>query len=91
MSTAMVAVRSARRVWTEQHKVRIFPMIERWHCLGPRSAFELLDELVGIDPYLADDIECLLQKYSRLDRDILEALDGIEIRPPLAIVEGGRR
>ncbi len=79
------------RVWTERDKLRLFPLVERWHRLGPRSAFEILDELIGTDPYLADDVENLLRKYARLDPEVVAALDGCRLRMPLAVVGGGRQ
>ena len=93
VSNADLATAAARRtrIWAEQDKIRIFPLIERWHRLGPRSAFELLDELVGADPFLADDIEHLLRKYARLDPQTVAALDARELRLPLAVVAGGQR
>ena len=87
-SSAGVSGTTQVRVWTEQHKLRIFPMIERWHRLGPRSAFELLDELIGTDRFLPDDAEGLLRKYAQLDPEIVAVLGGRELQLPLVIIEG---
>ena len=91
-ATSVGVDRTARaRVWSERDQLRLFPLIERWHRLGPRSAFELLDVLVGDDPFLADDVEHLLERYARLDPEHVAALDGRELQLPLVMVEGGRR
>ena len=90
-SPAVATVKSARRIWTERDQLRIFPLIEQWNRLGPRSAFEMLDELIGPDPFLADDVECLLRRYARLNPEHVAALDGCALRPPLAMIAGGKR
>ena len=81
---------SAKR-WNERELLRIGPLVSSVHQAGERTFLEYLTELVGNDPVLADDAEELLRRYSRLDRDILDALNGVEIRPPLAVVAGGQR
>ena len=93
VSNIDLAATAARRtrIWAEQDRLRIFPLIEGWHRLGPRSAFELLDELVGPDPFLADDTESLLRKYAQLNPAIVDALDGRKLQLPLTIVAGGKR
>ncbi len=82
---------ASQQCWRERELVRIGPLVSKVHRAGERTFLEYLTELVGNDPVLAVDAEELLHRYSRLDRDVLEALDGVEIRPPLAIVDGGRR
>ena len=81
---------SAKR-WNEREMIRIGPLVSKVHRASERAFLEYLTELVGNDHALAVDAEELLRRYSRLDRNVLEALDGVEIRPPLAVVEGGRR
>ena len=77
--------------WGERELIRIGPLVSKVHRAGERTFLEFLIELVGNDHALAVDAEELLRRYSRLDRDILEALDVVKIRAPLALVEGGRR
>ena len=84
-------ITTAPRCWGERELIRIGPLASKVHRAGERTFLEFLIELVGDDPVLAVDAEELLRQYSRLDRDILEVLDAVEIRPPLALVEGGRR
>ena len=82
---------TVQHCWRERELIRIGPLVSKVHRAGERTLLEYLIELVGNDPVLAVDAEELLHRYSRLDRDILEALDAVEIRPPLAIVDGGQR
>ena len=76
---------------TELDRIRLAPRVQALHALGPRPLYEFLAELTAGDAVLAVDIEILLDRYSRLDPATVEALDGREIRLPLAVVEGGRR
>ena len=84
-------ITTAPHCWGEREMIRIGPLASKVHRAGERTFLEYLIELVGNDPVLAVDAEELLRRYSRLDRDILDALDAVEIRPPLAVVEGGGR
>ena len=81
---------TAQQCWGERELIRIGPLVSKVHRAGERALLEYLTELVGNDPVLAIDAEQLLHLYSHLDRDVLEALDGVEISPPLAVVDGGR-
>ena len=89
-TVAVLGKPALSRVWAERDRLRLFPLVERWHRLGPRSAFELLDELIGIDPFLADDAECLLQRYAKLDADVVAALNGHNLKMPLAVIDGSK-
>ena len=82
---------TSQHCWRERELIRIGPLASKVHRAGERTFLEFLTELVGNDPVLAIDAEELLRRYSHLDRDILDALDAVEIRPPLALVNGGRR
>ena len=81
---------NAQHCWGERELIRIGPLVSIVHRAGERTFLEYLTELVGNDSALAVDAEELLHRYSHLDRDVLEALDGVEIRPPIAVVDGGR-
>jgi len=76
---------------TERDRIRLAPRVRALHALGPRATYEFLAELTAGDDALAIDIEIQLDRYARLDPATVEALDGREIRLPLAVVEGGRR
>ena len=82
---------TARKCWGERELIRIGPLVRDLHTLGPRSIYELLREIVGPDHVLAGDVEEQLRRYARLDPEHVAALDGYELRMPLAVVEGGRR
>ena len=55
-----------------------------------RPLYEFIREIVGPDHVLAVDVEEQLRRYSRLDPEHVAALDGCELRMPLAVIEGGR-
>lgn len=65
-------------------------LVTALHRLGPRVVFELLDEL---DRHLGlgDDIDRRLERYARLDLDVLHAVGGDRFAPaPLRAVGGSR-
>jgi hypothetical protein len=64
--------------------------VTRLHAMGPRVLGEFLAEL-GAGSYRMTDIESALERYSRLDPDIVRGLGGNRFppRPSLRIV-GGR-
>jgi hypothetical protein len=67
-------------------------MVAALHALGARVVFELLDE-IGRHHGIANDIDCRLAKYARLDREVLRAIGGDRFAawPPFRVVAGGRR
>ncbi len=64
--------------------------VEWLHELGPRALDELLIE-IGAESSCLTAIEMKLARYASLNRRVVEALDGCELRMPLAVVDGGRR
>ena len=50
--------------------------------------FELLAEL-GADQFVCDDLEHLLDRYSRLQPGIVVALGGRDLRLPVVVIEHG--
>ena len=81
---------TARHCWGEREQIRIGPLVLDLHTLGPRPLYELLRELVGSDHVLSIDVEELLRRYARLDPAHVAALDGYELRMPLAVVMGAQ-
>jgi hypothetical protein len=65
--------------------------VGRLHAMGPRALAEFLAEL-GADSYRMTAIESALERYGRLDPDIVRGLGGDHFppRPSLRVV-GGRR
>ncbi len=57
------------------------------HGLGIRPLTEFLIELAGLDEQVRNDLLLLLERYSRLDRAIVEAL-GAERFPPIIFPVG---
>lgn len=54
-------------------------LVARFHALGPRPLAELLAELAA-ERLLRSEIEARLEEYlARLDRDLLNAIDGAEL------------
>ena len=72
-------------------RVRMARQIRHLHQLGERPLLELLTEFVGIDDNLMFDLALLLDRYSRLTPEMIDRLDGREIRNGLAVVTGGRQ
>jgi hypothetical protein len=56
----------------------------RVHALGPRVAFELIDEIIRYHPDLEDEIDRRLDRYADLDPQVLRAL-GADRLPPQPI------
>ena len=73
-----------------QRQLRRQRHVEQIHRLGARALFELVDELDRVHG-LGDDLDRRLERYARLDPDLLAAL-GADRFPaaPLRIVGGAR-
>ena len=84
-------MRAPTNCWGTRKQIRISPLVEDLHGLGPRPLYEFLRELVSADHALAVDAEELLKRYARLDPGTVAALDGRDLRMPLALVSGGRK
>ena len=74
--------------WTGADLVRVTRQVQRLHDLGPRPLFELLAEL-GADQFVRDDLEHLLDRYTRLDPALVAALGGRDLRLPVVVIEQG--
>lgn len=61
--------------WSEREIIRLGPLVEDLHRLGPRSLYEFMRELVGPDHALAVHAEELLRRYARLDPDTRRVLE----------------
>lgn len=79
------------RSWDDRAQIRIGPLVEHLYSLGPRPLFEFFSEFVACDTVLAVDIEEQLRHYARINSEMVDALDGREIRLPIIVIEGGRR
>lgn len=63
--------------------VRRGRLVEHLHALGARSLLELLTELVGAHG-IGADLDARLERYARLDPEVVEALGGRDIpKPPV--------
>ena len=71
-------------------QIRLARQVRHLHQLVERSLLELLIEFVGIDDNLSLDLGLLLDRYARLTPEMIDRLDGREIRNDLVVVEGGR-
>ncbi len=74
--------------WIGADMVRVTRQVQRLHALGPRPLYEFLQELAA-DPFVRDDLDLLLRRYCRLDPALVAALDGRDLRLPMAVVEDG--
>ena len=83
-------ITTAPLCWGEREQLRIAPLVLDLHDLGPRPLYEFIRELVSTDHVLAVDVEEQLRRYARLDPQHVAALDGRDLRPPLAVIDGGR-
>ncbi len=63
-------------------KARIRRQAAHLHELGVRPLTEFLVEFVGLDEQARNDLLLLLERYSRLDRAIVEAV-GADSFPPI--------
>ena len=72
-------------------RVRLGRQVRHLHQLGERSLLELFIEFIGADDNLMFDLQILLDRYARLTPEMIDRLDGREIRDGLVVVEGGRR
>jgi len=64
--------------------------VERLHRLGARPLFELLQQL-DRDHDLGGDLDRQLERYARLDPDLLREIGADRFAPmPLRVVGGGR-
>ena len=72
-------------------RLRLGRQVHHLHQLGERAVLELLIEFVGIDDGLMFDLRILLDRYANLTPEMIDRLDGREIRDGLIVVEGGRR
>ena len=78
-------------VFVDLTRVRMTRQVHHLHQLGERSLLEILTEFVGIDDNLIFDLGLLLDRYARLTPEMIDRLDGREIRNDLVVVEGGRQ
>jgi hypothetical protein len=61
------------------------------HGLGPRTVFELIDEIAKHHPSIADDFDRRLARYAALDPAALRAAGGDGFAPlPLRSIGGAR-
>jgi hypothetical protein len=65
--------------------LRVRHLAAHLHSLGPRATFEWCCEVIGG----ADPLD-RLERYARLDRDVVRALGGAEIPSQLMVLKGGR-
>lgn len=72
--------------WNGRDELRAMRQVMQIYGCGPRSCFELLRELAA-DPVARQDIDALLERYSRLNPRIIDALDGRRLRPPVFVVD----
>ena len=72
-------------------RVRLGRQVRHLHQLGERSLLELFIEFIGADDNLMFDLQILLDRYARLTPEMIDQLDGREIRDGPVVVEGGRR
>ena len=79
------------RIWGPRNRIRFGPLVSHLRELGDRALYEFFDELIGDDPFTADDVELQLGRYARVSPFMLDVLDARDIEPPLIEVEGGRR
>ena len=61
-------------------------MISQSHALGERPLLEFFIELAA-DPVTRVDIELNLARYAKLDPEIVAALGGRELHPPLVVID----
>jgi hypothetical protein len=66
---------------TELRRQRRQRLAAAVHALGARVVFELLDE-IGRHHGIANDIDCRLESYAALDRDVLRAVCADRLPPP---------
>lgn len=69
-----------------------FPrLVEHLHQLGPRAVGELLAEIAEAWDIPDRDLFDHLERYARLDREVLAALNGVRFAPtPLTALPGGK-
>jgi hypothetical protein len=60
---------------------RFVLLVEHLHGLGSRPLGELLIEVAGADQAVQDDILYCLERYQRLDSDLVQALGGDHFAP----------
>jgi hypothetical protein len=66
---------------------RYWRLIKHLHELGPRATGELLRE-IGRDRMIMSDLEARLERFGRLDADIVKAIGADQLPPtPLHLVE----
>ena len=61
--------------------VRYHMLVTRLHTLGPRPCGELLLEVIGGNERLRDDVFALLERYTRLTPEEVQAV-GADVFPP---------
>ena len=61
--------------------VRYRLLVRRLHALGERQTGELLQEVIGGDERLRDDVFALLERYTRLTPEEVQAV-GADVFPP---------
>jgi hypothetical protein len=67
-------------------ELRLRHLASHLHGLGPRATYELLKEIAGG----ADAVECL-ERYARIDPDVVEAPGADRMPPRLTLIAGGMR
>ncbi len=72
--------------WNGPDELRAMRRFQRVYDCGARAFYELLRELAA-DPVARQDIDALLERYSRLDPQIVAALGGRDLHPPVFVVE----
>jgi hypothetical protein len=61
------------------------------HRLGARPLFEFIDEIARHHG-IGGDLDKRLERYARLDREVLHLVGGDRfVRKPLRVIAGGRR
>ena len=65
-------------------KVRYRLLVNNLHSLGPRPTGELLQEVIGGDERLRDDVFALLERYTRLSPEEVQAV-GSDDFPPVPL------
>ena len=73
-----------------EHRVRLQRLIGHLHSLGPRPVGEFLIEILAAWPVPADDVLERLERYGRLDPDVVHAL-GADRFPPMPLQVVARR
>ena len=64
--------------------VRYRLLVKRLHALGERPTAELLLEVIGGDERLRDDVFALLERYTRLSPEEVQAV-GADVFPPVPL------